>query len=265
MSSFGRDEGRTLPPSVDAFINMRDLVVGDNDWYNVTPSVRRAIEGFALILRDHEARLMNGGGESIGSPIGRTSSSAAEVTSLKERIARLEEELAVTKRRVAEVTNVAVTAASDAKGAVIESHSIRPDVDRLQHGLSSLHTAVGAHLKDIRGKVANAGSNPGTPTAGMNGESPGVDDLRRRVRDLEGDVERFFNEEVTGRPGGPRAASRVASPPWRITRRPSNDERSGWSAWWTTCGRRRTGARGRRRRSGCGSFGSGVVAKRRRG
>ena len=61
---------------MDAFINMRDLVVGDNDWYNVTPSVRRAIEGFALILRDHEARLMNGGGESIGSPIGRTSSSA---------------------------------------------------------------------------------------------------------------------------------------------------------------------------------------------
>lgn len=198
MSSFGRDEGRTLPPSVDAFINMRDLVVGDNDWYNVTPSVRRAIEGFALILRDHEARLMNGG----ESPIGRTSSSAAEVTTLKERIARLEEELAVTKRRVAEVTNVAVTAASDAKGAVIESHSIRPDVDRLQHGLSSLHTAVGAHLKDIRGKVANAGSNPGTPTAGMNGESPGVDDLRRRVRDLEGDVERFFNEGGDGATGG---------------------------------------------------------------
>ena len=214
MSSFGRDEGRTLPPSVDAFINMRDLVVGDNDWYNVTPSVRRAIEGFALILRDHEARLMNGGGESIGSPIGRTnSSSAAEVTTLKERIARLEEELAVTKRRVAEVTNVAVTAASDAKGAVIESHSIRPDVDRLQHGLSSLHTAVGAHLKDIRGKVANAGSNPGTPTAGMNGESPGVDDLRRRVRDLEGDVERFFNEGGDGASGGTTGgvARRVAA------------------------------------------------------
>ena len=107
----------------------------------------------------------------------------------------------------------ASTAASDAKGAVIESHSIRPDVDRLQHGLSSLHTAVGAHLKDIRGKVANAGSNPGTPTAGMNGESPGVDDLRRRVRDLEGDVERFFNEGGDGASGGTTGgvARRVAA------------------------------------------------------
>ena len=27
--SLARDEARTLPPSVDAFINMRDLVVGD--------------------------------------------------------------------------------------------------------------------------------------------------------------------------------------------------------------------------------------------
>ena len=192
--SFARDEGRTLPPSVDAFINMRDLVVGDNDWYNVTPSVRRAIEGFALILRDHEARLMNGGD---------SGSSTLEVAQLKDRITRLEEELAVAKRRVAEVTDVAVRAASDAKTAVVDVDAIQPDVDRLAAGLSSLHTAVGAHLKDIRGELANGNlgnSNPGTPTGtGGSGsvppEGPGggetMDDLARRVRDLEGDVERI--------------------------------------------------------------------------
>lgn len=208
--SFARDEGRTLPPSVDAFINMRDLVVGDNDWYNVTPSVRRAIEGFALILRDHEARLMNGGDS--GSPIATArspvsprrspsdefGSSTLEVAQLKDRIARLEEELAVARRRVAEVTDVAVRAASDAKTAVVEVDAIRPDVDRLAAGLSSLHTAVGAHLKDIRGELANGvgNSNPGTPT-GTGGSVPPdsgggeMDDLARRVRDLEGDVERI--------------------------------------------------------------------------
>ena len=97
---------------MDAFINMRDLVVGDNDWYNVTPSVRRAIEGFALILRDHEARLLNGGDSrspmaTARSPSEEFGSSTLEVAQLKDRIARLEEELVVAKRRVAEVTDVA--------------------------------------------------------------------------------------------------------------------------------------------------------------
>ena len=186
--SFARDEGRTLPPSVDAFINMRDLVVGDNDWYNVTPSVRRAIEGFALILRDHEARLMNGGDSGSPpiatarspvsprrSPSDEFGSSTLEVAQLKDRITRLEEELAVAKRRVAEVTDVAVRAASDAKTAVVEVNAIRPDVDRLAAGLSSLHTAVGAHLKDIRGELANGNlgnSNPGTPTGRTGGSVP---------------------------------------------------------------------------------------------
>ena len=36
---------------------MRDLTLGINDWYNVTPSVRRAIEGFALILQSQQAHL----------------------------------------------------------------------------------------------------------------------------------------------------------------------------------------------------------------
>jgi len=226
--SFARDEGRTLPPSVDAFINMRDLVVGDNDWYNVTPSVRRAIEGFALILRDHEARLMNGGDS--GSPIATArspvsprrspsdefGSSTLEVAQLKDRITRLEEELAVAKRRVAEVTDVAVRAASDAKTAVVDVDAIRPDVDRLAAGLSSLHTAVGAHLKDIRGELANGNlgnSNPGTPT-GTGGsvppEGPGggeTVDLARRVRGLEGDVERI----VVGDGQSAGVARRVAA------------------------------------------------------
>ena len=188
---------------MDAFINMRDLVVGDNDWYNVTPSVRRAIEGFALILRDHEARLMNGGDSrspmaTARSPSEEFGSSTLEVAQLKDRIARLEEELAVAKRRVAEVTDVAVRAASDAKTAVVEVDAIRPDVDRLANGLSSLHTAVGAHLKDIRGTLANGtpgnSNSPGTPT-GTGGSGPPeggeIGDLTRRVRDLEGDVERI--------------------------------------------------------------------------
>ena len=117
---------------------------------------------------------------------------------LKDRIARLEEELAVAKRRVAEVTDVAVRAASDAKTAVVEVDAIRPDVDRLANGLSSLHTAVGAHLKDIRGTLANGtpgnSNSPGTPT-GTGGSGPPeggeIGDLTRRVRDLEGDVERI--------------------------------------------------------------------------
>ena len=207
--SFARDEGRTLPPSVDAFINMRDLVVGDNDWYNVTPSVRRAIEGFALILRDHEARLMNGGDSGSPMPTARSpasprrspsdelGSSTLEVAQLKDGIARLEEELAVAKRQVAEVTDVAVRAASDAKTAVVEVDAIRPDVDRLANGLSSLHTAVGAHLKDIRGTLANG--TPGNSTVperrpGRVGPVPEGGEMAtstRRVRDLEGGVERI--------------------------------------------------------------------------
>jgi hypothetical protein len=218
--SLARDEARTLPPSVDAFINMRDLVVGDNDWYNVTPSVRRAIEGFALILRDHEARLMNGGESrsptaTARSPSDEFGSSTLEVAQLKDRIARLEEELVVAKRRVAEVTDVAVRAASDAKTAVVEVNAVRPDVDRLATGLSSLHTAVGAHLKDIRGELANGvgTSNPGTPTSasgppegGRGGTGRETDgDLARRVRDLEGDVERLVDAD-----GGAGVARRVA-------------------------------------------------------
>ena len=89
------------------------------------------------------------------------------------------------------------------------------DVDRLATGLSSLHTAVGAHLKDIRGELANGvgNSNPGTPTSasgppeggrgGTGGETDG--DLARRVRDLEGDVERLVDAD-----GGAGVARRVA-------------------------------------------------------
>ena len=45
------------PRAVDDCVNMRDLTLGINDWYNVTPSVRRAIEGFALILQSQQAHL----------------------------------------------------------------------------------------------------------------------------------------------------------------------------------------------------------------
>ena len=219
---------------------MRDLVVGDNDWYNVTPSVRRAIEGFALILRDHEARLMNGGDSTTAtarSPSEEFGSSTLEVAQLKDRIARLEEELAVAKRRVAEVTDVAVRAASDAKTAVVEVNAVRPDVDRLATGLSSLHTAVGAHLKDIRGELAN----------GVGQLQPGNAHLRvRSTRGRAGG--RVARRTVTSRGGCETSratwrdsstrtaepASPVASPSWRTTTRRWSAGRGGWSAWWRT-------------------------------
>ena len=44
-------------PQVDEAVNFRDLALGINDWYNVTPSVRLAIEGLALVVQDQAARL----------------------------------------------------------------------------------------------------------------------------------------------------------------------------------------------------------------
>ena len=44
-------------PHVDEAVNFRDLALGINDWYNVTPSVRVAIEGLALVVQDQAARL----------------------------------------------------------------------------------------------------------------------------------------------------------------------------------------------------------------
>ena len=44
-------------PQVDEAVNFRDLALGINDWYNVTPSVRVAIEGLALVVQDQAARL----------------------------------------------------------------------------------------------------------------------------------------------------------------------------------------------------------------
>lgn len=45
------------PRTVDDAVSVRDVSLGINDWYNVAPSVRRAIEGFALVLKDHTAHL----------------------------------------------------------------------------------------------------------------------------------------------------------------------------------------------------------------
>ena len=42
---------------VEDVVNMRDLALGVNDWYNVTPSIRRAMEGFASILQEQAAHL----------------------------------------------------------------------------------------------------------------------------------------------------------------------------------------------------------------
>ena len=38
-------------------MSVRDVSLGINDWYNVAPSIRRAIEGFAVVLKDHTAHL----------------------------------------------------------------------------------------------------------------------------------------------------------------------------------------------------------------
>lgn len=47
----------TRTTRVEDVVNMRDLALGVNDWYNVTPSIRRAIEGFASILQEQAAHL----------------------------------------------------------------------------------------------------------------------------------------------------------------------------------------------------------------
>ena len=122
------------------------------------------------------------------SPSDEFGSSTLEVAQLKDRIARLEEELAVAKRRVAEVTDVAVRAASDAKTAVVDVNAIRPDVDRLAAGLSSLHTAVG-RLKDIPTTVTASvaptrARRPGGRVGPFEAGRPGMVDLARRARDL---------------------------------------------------------------------------------
>jgi hypothetical protein len=101
-------------PHVDEAVNFRDLALGIGDWYNVTPSVRVAIEGLALVVQDQAARLERfdtqfGGRQFRGPPPGTPffpgshhdqAHSSEDMTMLIERVDRLSNELATTKAKL---------------------------------------------------------------------------------------------------------------------------------------------------------------------
>ena len=114
----------TRTTRVEDVVNMRDLALGVNDWYNVTPSIRRAIEGFASILQEQAAHL-----ERVDAALGLAppgavpptpgapgapqwaqtpaaprplapGSSASDVGALAERVEHLTQELATAKAKL---------------------------------------------------------------------------------------------------------------------------------------------------------------------
>ena len=98
-------------PQVDEAVNFRDLALGINDWYNVTPSVRVAIEGLALVVQDQAARLERfeahfglhpnppTGAQRPGTARSITDG-AGDVAMLSERVEHLSQELAATKAKL---------------------------------------------------------------------------------------------------------------------------------------------------------------------
>ena len=97
-------------PHVDEAVNFRDLALGINDWYNVTPSVRVAIEGLALVVQDQAARLERFE-QHFGVPgipgvaparpgTAHSQDHQDDVAMLSERVERLSQELTATKAKL---------------------------------------------------------------------------------------------------------------------------------------------------------------------
>ena len=210
-------------PQVDEAVNFRDLALGINDWYNVTPSVRVAIEGLALVVQDQAARLERFEAHfgmhpspPAGAP-GRPGTArsmadgAGDVAMLSERVEHLSQELAATKAKLRAVessrggaddamasaaeracdlaTKRAETAAREAGAAARECRSFEQAVARAESAASEATRARDAFAASLAVKTESSESRVRAAAAKAEVRCrEAADDVRRAealVRDVD--------------------------------------------------------------------------------
>jgi len=210
-------------PQVDEAVNFRDLALGINDWYNVTPSVRVAIEGLALVVQDQAARLERFEAHfgmhpnpPTGAP-GRPGTArsmadgAGDVAMLSERVEHLSQELAATKAKLRAVessrggaddamasaaeracdlaTKRAETAAREAGAAARECRSFEQAVARAESAASEATRARDAFAASLAVKTESSESRVRAAAAKAEVRCrEAADDVRRAealVRDVD--------------------------------------------------------------------------------
>ena len=210
-------------PQVDEAVNFRDLALGINDWYNVTPSVRVAIEGLALVVQDQAARLErfeahfgmhpNPPAGAPGRPGTARSMAdgAGDVAMLSERVEHLSQELAATKAKLRAVessrggaddamasaaeracdlaTKRAETAAREAGAAARECRSFEQAVARAESAASEATRARDAFAASLAVKTESSESRVRAAAAKAEVRCrEAADDVRRAealVRDVD--------------------------------------------------------------------------------
>ena len=211
-------------PQVDEAVNFRDLALGINDWYNVTPSVRVAIEGLALVVQDQAARLERfeahfglhpnppTGAQRPGTARSITDG-AGDVAMLSERVEHLSQELAATKAKLRAVessrggaddalasaaeracdlaTKRAETAAREAGAAARECRSFEQAVARAESAASEATRARDAFAASLAVKTESSESRVRAAAAKAEVRCrEAADELKRAealVRDVDGE------------------------------------------------------------------------------
>ena len=209
------------PRAVDDCVNMRDLTLGINDWYNVTPSVRLAIEGLALVVQDQAARLERfeqhlGAPGVPGGTLARPGTAHShdpqgDFVVLTERVERLSQELAATKAKLRAVesshggaddamasaaeracdlaTQRAETAAREAGAAARECRSFEKTVARAESAASEATRARDAFSASLAVKTESSESRVRAAAAKAEVRCrEAADDVRRAeslVRDID--------------------------------------------------------------------------------
>ena len=208
-------------PQVDEAVNFRDLALGINDWYNVTPSVRLAIEGLALVVQDQAARLERfeqhlGAPGVPGGTLARPGTAHShdpqgDFVVLTERVERLSQELAATKAKLRAVesshggaddamasaaeracdlaTQRAETAAREAGAAARECRSFEKTVARAESAASEATRARDAFSASLAVKTESSESRVRAAAAKAEVRCrEAADDVRRAeslVRDID--------------------------------------------------------------------------------
>ena len=210
------------PRAVDDCVNMRDLTLGINDWYNVTPSVRVAIEGLALVVQDQAARLerfeqhFGVPGAPASAPLrasgtAHSQTSQGDVAVLSERVERLSQELAATKAKLRAVessrggaddamasaaeracdlaTQRAETAAREAGAAARECRSFEQTVARAESAASEATRARDAFSASLAVKTESSESRVRAAAAKAEVRCREAADDVRRAESLVRDVD----------------------------------------------------------------------------
>ena len=208
-------------PHVDEAVNFRDLALGINDWYNVTPSVRVAIEGLALVVQDQAARLERFE-QHFGVPgipgvaparpgTAHSQDHQDDVAMLSERVERLSQELAATKAKLRAVessrggaddamasaaeracylaTQRAETAAREACAAARECRAFEQTVARAESAASEATRARDAFSASLAVKTESSESRVRAAAAKAEVRCREAADDVRRVEALVRDID----------------------------------------------------------------------------